>query len=268
MGHEGPGYNLDLLLDGKHIAEVCDEGGGGSPIVTYFDKEGAKIVEAYVKSLNLPLGFESFIGDMVDNHKFATSLAKWCKTMICFRKPNDPKDAYYTIKAPFTSARCAALRVKHGADIIIYNETLGMPYEANTEAPAGVLTDLQALINDINVLVREQMPPLERSAAEVPLWRRMFEIQGRLGTGLRVGKMLRWQMPDGMASCLVKAIGPDVCDLIPLRLGPQLRSPAVTSTGRIMRELADEAAAVTDKEIAATLKTNGSKKAPKADVPG
>ena len=29
MGHEGPGYNVDLLIDGQKACAVCDQGDGG-----------------------------------------------------------------------------------------------------------------------------------------------------------------------------------------------------------------------------------------------
>lgn len=139
-GIEGQGFNANLLLDGKKVAALIDEGCGGSLWVQYLgtaeqrraaeDAVKAAVdaippepmpadAEDWVKTLYTDgfrkLDLEDIVNRMVDDLLNERFMAKKRKTHVLFRTPEQPKDEYFTypISGHNIDALRSAISAKH-----------------------------------------------------------------------------------------------------------------------------------------------------------
>lgn len=127
-GREGLGMNATLLFDGVAVAEVLDEGNGGS--TRYYWRDGhhttplSEMVRKYVASLtDIPerdrdLDFVvACIADDLENRRRIKRLAK---TNILFTLPSDKEGEFHQVKhgGRPEEARAAMLKVHPDAKFI------------------------------------------------------------------------------------------------------------------------------------------------------
>ena len=103
-GHEGHGLNATLLMDGVKVADVLDEGNGGSMRFYWTDghhdtPNEAKVF-AYLKEMGVegrePL--DGVVAELADEAENAKRLRRLAKTHVLFRLPGDKPDVICKVK--------------------------------------------------------------------------------------------------------------------------------------------------------------------------
>ncbi len=110
-GMEGYGLNATLYFDGQKVAEVLDEGCGGSMLFRYSSRATETDVVAYVTSLQLPpftlqvngnaysvpTDLEALVNVTVDEEMERRHRARLLKTSVLFTVPGQPDWKYYSL---------------------------------------------------------------------------------------------------------------------------------------------------------------------------
>lgn len=141
-GMDGVGYNATLMIDGKAVASIFNEGSGGP---TYLrdvkDPEAIKAFEAKVKALPphvLPSTTEGFpamtvdvcvdffLGMFVEDALEDQRVAKLCKKNLVLRRRGDAPGQYLTVKAAVIDQKLREYVAKKHPDAEIVNDRLGI----------------------------------------------------------------------------------------------------------------------------------------------
>ena len=147
-GTGGVGYNLDLYRNGRKIAEVIDEGGGGEVNICWLDRQAPLVAiniinrggeqhscqgtpeqKLFVELANSQTytyyghtGRKDagiLLEDIIESHR----LKKDCKKKTVVKLVRDGEDSYTVIRTPYTPETRAWLTQKYGDQIVeIVNE--------------------------------------------------------------------------------------------------------------------------------------------------
>lgn len=141
--HDGGGFNFDLYVDGKKVAEVAEEGHGGGLLVRWDDPKASVAMEEYVAALPseklpdeadtwllemYPTGFrtldvETFLCKLADDYENAKRMKRLCSKKTLFRLPEDNEGQYRVISRKFDPVVKAHIYSKY-PNATILNETL------------------------------------------------------------------------------------------------------------------------------------------------
>ena len=152
VGHEGHGFNAELLRDGVPVAFVIDDANGGEVSFDWYDrdervpyeferhgdgktvtlkipKEEATLREhikgrtATAFGETFPLTIDVFVGGLLDAHKMAASLKRRCKSSTCYRLVGQEPGEYMQTTVKYSKEIGDKLRAKYGDKLeCIYNE--------------------------------------------------------------------------------------------------------------------------------------------------
>lgn len=151
LGHEGHGFNAELLRDGVPVAFVIDDANGGEPRFDWYDRTYALVklertdggnpvtlkipVEAaalheHIKGHTrtaygetFPLSMDLFVGELVDDHKMAAATKRRCKSSTCYRLVGQEPGEYMQTTVKYSKEIGDKLRAKYGDKLeCIYNE--------------------------------------------------------------------------------------------------------------------------------------------------
>ncbi len=139
-GMEGYGFNAKLMLDGKEVAFVIDEGNGGCFNYEWKDRNAEKELQAIAaseppvacqycrdckagKPCAEPLhkDVDWLVSEVVDAFETEKKLRSWCKKKMVFRLPADEHGSYRTMNCIFTPESRAQIISKY-PDAEIINE--------------------------------------------------------------------------------------------------------------------------------------------------
>ena len=140
MSRETTAFNAELWIDGEMAAHVENDGGGGSHMVRYVDRNHGK--SAYETAFNawteampptpadddfgpLEMDAELWISEEVERIAWEQQLKRRCSRNTLIRIEGDGTDEYrsFTPAVKFTPEFAAKLRAKHGTNLIeIINE--------------------------------------------------------------------------------------------------------------------------------------------------
>ena len=139
MSRETTAFNAELRIDGKLAAHVETDGGGGSHMVRYVDRNHGK--SAYETAFNawtkamppvpdsfagpMAMDAELWIGEEVERIALVQQLRRACGRNTLIRLEGDGANEWRTFKPAmkFTPEVGAQLRTKHGAKLLeIINE--------------------------------------------------------------------------------------------------------------------------------------------------
>ena len=146
MSRETTAFNAELWIDGKLAAHVENDGGGGSHMIRYVDRNHGKSAfqkafDAWTEAMPpvpvedewaIERGFgpmamdaELWIGEEVERIALEQQLRRACGRNTLIRLEGDGANEWRTFKPAmkFTPDLAAKLRAKHGANLIeIINE--------------------------------------------------------------------------------------------------------------------------------------------------
>ena len=155
VGHEGDGFNLELLRDGVPVAFVIDDANGGEISFDWYDRDeripyeferhgDGKLVtleiskeEALLRDQikgrtttvfgdTRPMSMDTFVWQLLEDHKMLKSLQRRCKTSTCYRLVGQEPGAYMQLNIKYSKDTGDKLRAKYGDKLeCIYNEKLG-----------------------------------------------------------------------------------------------------------------------------------------------
>lgn len=154
VGHEGHGFNAELLRDGVPVAFAIDEGNGGDVRFDWYDRRHVPIellrhgankpvtLKVPIESAALhehikgqtrteygetfPLSMDMFVAELVDEHKMLAAIKRRCKTGTCYRLVGQEPGAYMTTNVKYSKAFGEAVRAKYGDKLeCVYNEKFG-----------------------------------------------------------------------------------------------------------------------------------------------
>ena len=140
LSRETTAFNAELWIDGKLAAHVENDGGGGSHMIRYVDRNHGR--SAYETAFNawteampptpadddfgpLEMDAELWISEEVERIAWEQQLKRRCSRNTLIRIEGDGADEYrsFTPAVKFTPEFAAKLRAKHGANLIeIINE--------------------------------------------------------------------------------------------------------------------------------------------------
>ena len=140
LSRETTAFNAELWIDGKLAAHVENNGGGGSHMIRYVDRNHGK--SAYETAFNawteampptpadddfgpLEMDAELWISEEVERIAWEQQLKRRCSRNTLIRIEGDGTDEYrsFTPALKYTPEVGARLRAKHGANLIeIINE--------------------------------------------------------------------------------------------------------------------------------------------------
>jgi len=140
MSRETTAFNAELWIDGELAAHVENDGGGGSHMIRYVDRNHGR--SAYETAFNawteampptpadddfgpLEMDAELWISEEVERIAWEQQLKRRCSRNTLIRIEGDGTDEYrsFTPAVKFTPEFAAKLRAKHGANLIeIINE--------------------------------------------------------------------------------------------------------------------------------------------------
>ena len=153
-GHEGQGFNAELISDGIPVAFVIDEGNGGEPRFDWYDRErvrsefadtaGGKtlarmipkeeaVLRGHIKGQTrtaygetFPLTMDVFVAELVGEHLMLVAMKRKCKTSTCYRLAGQAPGEYMQMKAIYSNGLGDRLRAKYGDKLeCVHNEKFG-----------------------------------------------------------------------------------------------------------------------------------------------
>ena len=140
LSRETDAFSAELWIDGKLAAHVTNDGGGGSHMIRYVDRNHGR--SAYETAFNawteampptpadddfgpMAMDAELWIGEEVERIALEQQLRRACGRNTLIRLEGDGANEWRTFKPAmkFTPDLAAKLRAKHGANLIeIINE--------------------------------------------------------------------------------------------------------------------------------------------------
>lgn len=153
MGSDCPGFNAELLKDGRPIASVIDAGDGGcmkfnwhdhqhKAVFTFKKGDGTSVdhllpVEfaalwEHIKgqartydNMTFALDPDLFLKELVAQHRDNLAMKRRCAKSTCFRLKEQPAGEYMALSVVFSAETAAGLRKQYGERLeVIYNEKL------------------------------------------------------------------------------------------------------------------------------------------------
>jgi len=157
MGLDMPGYNATLYCDGKAVALVINDGGGGETDIQWKDYDSPRIdvpwknskgeafnirctpLEAQLyehirgktwkcEELNFEgdMDPETFVGQLVDQFEQEKTHKRWIKNQTVFRLKDQTEGEFRTLKMPFCKKAKDYIVNKYGDNVdYILNEKYG-----------------------------------------------------------------------------------------------------------------------------------------------
>ncbi len=111
VGMDGLAWRVQVLIDGKVVGTVANDGNGGMPYIDMPKQNIARVVEAY-KEYGAPLDIygsvrdeervETFIGALVDELETVKKFKRICKTKTAVRLQDDPVGEIVIFKAAYS----------------------------------------------------------------------------------------------------------------------------------------------------------------------
>jgi hypothetical protein len=141
LSEETECFSASLYVDGVKAAECSNRGQGGATDIRFEVRATEDKVNAYVKSLpkrkssysnqEFPIDLEYLVNDLLNEYLTEKSIRNACKTKLCFRLKDSPKDSYSAVKFPVKGVYRKADKDwvvgKYGDKIeVIYNDKFGM----------------------------------------------------------------------------------------------------------------------------------------------
>lgn len=157
-GHEGDGFNANLLKDGKKVALVMDDASGGESRFEWVDYKAPRVAVPWVNYQGNPFTLECtpeeaslyehirgkhwsfdgedrgqidpalFVSELVDSYETSKKLKKWCKTQTVFRLEGDAIGSYRLLRIPYSDPRARDFLIRtHGVKITELYDTQGNP---------------------------------------------------------------------------------------------------------------------------------------------
>jgi len=116
---------------------------------------------------------------------------------------------------------------------------------AKHQPSSSLSTEASGLVDELNIahemwLENKGVSYEDYSAKEKPIWDRLQAIDEELRPqGMVPGRLLRWGAADGEAVYLLVSIGHTTCDLKHIEYMDGYCSPAVTLSGKALREIVE-----------------------------
>lgn len=135
-GHDGNGFNANLLKYGKKIAFVQDMASGGCYDFHFVDGwkcQDAQDFENYIKSLpevdtdwgKMKQNADMFVAKLVGKFEDDRNVKRWCKTQVVFTVKSDKLGEYRTLKMLYKGNEVKVkeyIENKYGKEYEILNE--------------------------------------------------------------------------------------------------------------------------------------------------
>jgi hypothetical protein len=152
-GREGLRWSAVLLRDGRKVATVDEDGGGGPLRIDWLGApaqrvENAAALEASAAALPplvlgsgrpLPQNADTMLGGMADDAADAAKVRRLLKAKTLFQLKSDAPGTYWTLSQRYTPQVGAALRAQHGENLVrILNEEPEQAEAAVLAAKGGV----------------------------------------------------------------------------------------------------------------------------------
>tara|TARA_R100001086_G_scaffold46873_1_gene20624 strand:- start:465 stop:938 length:474 start_codon:yes stop_codon:yes gene_type:complete len=137
LSEETTAFAAQLWVDGEYIADVSNNGHGGSNRINHrFDGNGLNTrdkVESFEKWCeeqpdhesphgSLGMNADFYISLMVDDYQSQQEMKRWCKTKTVVRLKGDPEGTFHIYKRPYDSAFADWIRRKEPDLVEIMNE--------------------------------------------------------------------------------------------------------------------------------------------------
>lgn len=151
VGHEGHGFNAELLRDGVPVAFALDEGNGGGVRFDWYDRTYAPFklertdggnpvtlkipVEAAVLHEHIkgqtrtaygeafPLSMDMFVSELIDAYETERTIKRKCKKTTCYRLVGQKPGEYMQTAMVYSKELADKIRAKYGEKLdFIYNE--------------------------------------------------------------------------------------------------------------------------------------------------
>ena len=133
-GHEGQGFNAELLSDGKPVALVIDSAQGGEFEYQWYGGGSVEMLKlrefaraqpsARCGGIELAMDMDLYVGSLLDTHLEDRQKRTWCKTKCVFRLKGDKNGEYRTIPVPMNMrnqdfiAKCISrIKEKYGDNL-------------------------------------------------------------------------------------------------------------------------------------------------------
>ena len=125
MGREGYMWSAKLLRDGKHVADLTQEGSGGQLFVRYTDRAEEQLAAEYVAKWTHKWGSEygseldydedAVFSEMAEAKRITPSLNRAAKKGLVFMATADgsPEKGYYATNVPSTAEGRAEVKSKY-----------------------------------------------------------------------------------------------------------------------------------------------------------
>jgi hypothetical protein len=162
MGLDFPGYNATLYCDGKAVAEVIQDGGGGPTDISWKDHKSPRVNVPWKNSKDEDFTMpctpeeaklyehirgkawtfeemdnkvfqhdpETFLGEIIEDAIAAKAVVathkRWIKTLVCVKMKDTPEGSFTTFKTTFTKKAKDFIVNKYGDKIEYFlNEKYG-----------------------------------------------------------------------------------------------------------------------------------------------
>lgn len=134
IGREGPMWSAKLLRDGKHVADLIEEGSGGELLVRYRDRGERELAEQYAQKWTHRWGQSEYspdgyaydvatvFGELAENVRVRSTLNRQSKKglLIMASPDGSPEDGYFTTNIPDTADGRAAVKAKY-PDAVVWD---------------------------------------------------------------------------------------------------------------------------------------------------
>ena len=136
-------FTASIWINGKKAGDAKNNGRGGNNDVDLWKRKGEQVrrnnklhdeLKEYVKQFTwesldgkqTPYRVDFYIDRLVDDEYVRQQVKRWCRTKTVFRIPGKTYEEgeYELMKKKFTKEVAKGLRILHGKDVLILNETL------------------------------------------------------------------------------------------------------------------------------------------------
>jgi hypothetical protein len=143
LSEETLAFSASVWINGKKAGHAKNSGRGGMTDVDLWDRKGEQVsrnnelhreLAEYVKQFTwesldgkqAPYRVDFYIDRLVDDEYERQQIKRWCRTKTVFRISGKTYEEgqYEVMKGKFTKERAKGLRIQHGKDVLILNETL------------------------------------------------------------------------------------------------------------------------------------------------
>lgn len=149
MSEETDCFEANIMLDGKKVGFIKNEGTGGSNSIHWFDREKGRMIERWAAVQKTEFDFEK-LDELIDNLRVAMEeqkdVARWCKTKAVIRLKDAPKGQYVQFKEAMTPALRDWIVKKYAGQIEeICNDRPNTPLSLEvTDVPKAIQSEVGA----------------------------------------------------------------------------------------------------------------------------